>query len=392
MKPRILVFCDFYLPGFKAGGGMWTVVNLVDRFYDRYDFFVVTRNYDSRDDTEPYTSVRTGEWNSVGNAKVYYATSELINQHNFASLIRDVAPAAVFLNSVFCTLSVKFLMLRRRGRVADLPVILAPCGELSKAALSIRGYKKQTFLKTAGIAGLFRGVLWKASTELEQAEIKSVVGKNTEIMIAPDLPPREILPNFDPTAKARKDPGAVTFCFVSRVVRKKNLHFLLQAMKPLSKGKITLKIVGPLEDEAYWNECREIIETFPVNINVEIVGGVRYEAVLNHLIASHFFVLPTLNENFGYVFVEAMAAGCPLVISDRTIWNEIAEHGAGYALPIDASADWTSKLQECVEMPDTSYRRMSAAAREYSVAWLNDPDVQNATANVLRACISGDPD
>ena len=42
MKPKILVFCDFYLPGFKSGGGMWTVVNLVDRFHDRFDFFIVT--------------------------------------------------------------------------------------------------------------------------------------------------------------------------------------------------------------------------------------------------------------------------------------------------------------------------------------------------------------
>lgn len=371
---------------------MWTVVNLVDRFCDRYDFFIVTRNYDSRDDTTPYTSVRTGEWNTVGNAKVYYASLDLINQRNFESLIREVDPNAVFLNSVFCTLAVKFLMLRRRGRFADLPVVLAPCGELSAAALSIRGFKKRTFLKSAGLAGMFDGVLWKASTELEQGEISTVIGKKANIMIAPDLPPREILPNFDQAQKPRKDPGSVTFCFVSRVVRKKNLHFLLRSLKPLSDGSIDLKIVGPLEDEAYWKECQVIIETFPDNINVEVVGGIRYKDVLDQLKSSHFFVLPTLNENFGYVFVEAMAAGCPLVISDRTIWNDIGSQGAGFALPINETADWTAKLSDCVEMGDETYRRMSEAAREYSVMWLNDPAIQHAVENVFNACITVDSD
>ena len=67
---KILVFCDYYRPSLKAGGGMWTVANLVDRFCDRYEFHIVTRNYDSPSDTTPYTSVRTGEWNEMGNAKV----------------------------------------------------------------------------------------------------------------------------------------------------------------------------------------------------------------------------------------------------------------------------------------------------------------------------------
>ncbi|MEO7673181.1 MAG: hypothetical protein ABIU09_03775, partial [Pyrinomonadaceae bacterium] len=72
MKKKVLVFCDFYLPGFKSGGGMWTVVNLIERFSDRYDFFVVTRNYESKGDKKPYTTVRSDNWNAVGNAQVWY--------------------------------------------------------------------------------------------------------------------------------------------------------------------------------------------------------------------------------------------------------------------------------------------------------------------------------
>jgi len=388
MKPKILVFCDFYLPGFKSGGGMWTVVNLVDRFCDRYDFFIVTRNYDSRDDKVPYTSVRTGEWNIVGNARVYYASNALINQNNFLKIIRYVDPAAVFLNSVFCTLSVKFLLLRRRKGLKEIPVVLAPCGEVSKPSLSLKPLKKKTFLRTARISGLFQGVIWKGSADIEHDEIKTIAGKRARVLIAPDLPPKQILPVLDLAQKPRKMSGSLTLSFVSRLVRKKNLHFLLEALLPIRKGKVELDLVGPLEDDDYWYECKAIIDKLPANVNVRIVGGVSNDQVLKNLIGAHFFVLPTLNENFGYVFVEAMAAGCPLLISDRTIWNNLEEKGLGWNVSLDSVEKWTWLIERCVSMDHADYQRMSVKARNFAIEWLADQELENATARVLEAAIN----
>jgi hypothetical protein len=62
MKQRIMVFCEAYPPSYKAGGGMQTVVNLIDRFADTYDFFVVTNNFDSKGDRVPFTQVPSDEW------------------------------------------------------------------------------------------------------------------------------------------------------------------------------------------------------------------------------------------------------------------------------------------------------------------------------------------
>jgi hypothetical protein len=83
MKPRILIFCDYYLPGHKSGGGMWTVVNLVNTFHTEYEFHIVTRNHDGREDKCPYTDVESGAWNAVGNASVFYATGGMITQRRF---------------------------------------------------------------------------------------------------------------------------------------------------------------------------------------------------------------------------------------------------------------------------------------------------------------------
>src|SRR5690606_39547208 len=224
---------------------------------------------------------------------VFYVNSRMITQRRFHELIDEVGPDIVYLNSVFCTLVVKFLALRRRKGLGKVPVVLAPCGELSPAALGLKPIKKRTFLSAARAAGLYRDVIWKASAAAELSEIRTAIGKDVEVLIAPDLPPREILPDLDVAEKPEKRTGSVSFIFVSRITPKKNLLFLLKALRNLRSGDVTLDIVGPAEDAAYWQECQSVVKQLPENVTVNYVGPVKYDAVLERLKRSHFFVLPT---------------------------------------------------------------------------------------------------
>ena len=49
-------------------------------------------------------------------------------------------------------------------------------------------------------------------------------------------------------------------------------------------------------------------------------------------------ILPTLGENFGHVIVEAWTAGCPVLVSDRTPWRQLASHGVGWDVALDHRA------------------------------------------------------
>jgi glycosyltransferase involved in cell wall biosynthesis len=381
-RKKIMVFCDYYLPGFKSGGGMWTVVNLVERFQDRYEFFVVTRNHDGKADREPYDKVRTGAWNTVGPARVFYLDRKQLNIRSFRKLIEEIRPDIVFLNSVFSRPSITFLRTRKRAGLSEIAVIISPCGELSAATLKFKAAKKRTFLMYAKLAGLYRDVIWRASFETDAQEIRDAIGNEVEIICAPDLPPKSILPAFKLSNKPAKHAGEVRFVFVSRLVRKKNLHYLLERLSSCN-GEIVLDVIGPIEDKEYWKECEAAARKLPANVAMNVVGALPYPEILARMEAAHFFVLPTLTENFGYVFIEALACGCPLLISDRTVWGTVVETGSGWTVPIEDPTAWNAALQTCVDMDQEHYSRMAGAARDHALEWLADPSMEAATFTLL---------
>ena len=123
--------------------------------------------------------------------------------------------------------------------------------------------------------------------------------------------------------------------------------------------------------------------SLPASICVNIVGPISYHDGLKHLVANHFFVLPTLGENFGYVIVEALSAACPVIISDRTIWEVISEMNAGRTIPLDARNRWIENIDACVGMGQDQFSLMSRNARQIAVKLLGSPDIELATEQLL---------
>ncbi|MFL6374787.1 MAG: glycosyltransferase family 4 protein [Pyrinomonadaceae bacterium] len=365
------------------------VANLVERFADRYDFFIVTRNYDSKGDRRPYTSVQTDQWNTVGPAQVFYFAKGTLTIHKASELLLSVKPHIVYLNSAFSMPVRQFLRARRKGVGRELPVILAPCGEMSDGALAVKPFKKKLFLKLALASALYRDVIWKASFDAEAKEIRHVIGQSAEIHVAADIAPKSVLPDYDDSWKPEKEIGHVRLAFFSRVVPKKNLKFLLECLCEIRSGRIALDIIGPLEDLQYWAECQELISQLPDNVSVAVAGSFEDQRdALRRLAGSHFFAMPTLNENFGYVFLEAMAAGCPVIISDRTVWEDLEEKHVGWRVPLEDRAAYIARIEQCIAMDSAQYMQMSRRAREYSNEWLSRPEAETANANLLRYAMS----
>lgn len=368
---------------------MWTVVNLVERFGDKYDFFVVTRNHDGKTDLTPYTDVLTNEWNDLANESVYYVSPEMYGKQMAARLVSEVEPDAVFLNSAFSLTGRTFLEARKKRMFEDIPVILAPCGEISRPSMSIKALKKKLFLKYALFFDLYGGVIWKASSEVEASEIRGLIGESVEIMTAPDVVPNLIIPDFSVETKPPKQVGKATFTCVARIARIKNIDFFLERLAEIDSGNIEFEIVGPVEDKEYWSECENLIKGLPTNITVTHSGPLPYKDVLTKLLQSHFFVLPSLHENFGYVFLEALSAGCPIILSENTIWSGIDQAEAGWAVELRDIEKWKRTIQRCVDMDSDEFKIHSSNAREWAIQWLRSSGDVAANQKVFDRALDG---
>src|SRR5688572_17950279 len=96
-RPLILVICDYYLPGFESGGAMRTIVNMIERLSDSFEFKVVTRDHDGPLNRESYKDVRIGEWNRIDDTDVYYLLKDQVGPKHLRRLIRDLSPDAIYL-------------------------------------------------------------------------------------------------------------------------------------------------------------------------------------------------------------------------------------------------------------------------------------------------------
>ena len=114
--------------------------------------------------------------------------------------------------------------------------------------------------------------------------------------------------------------------------------------------------------------------------------------VLSRLRSSHFFVLPSKFENFGYAIIESLALASPVLISDQTPWNYLDGTSAGWILSLDEPSSWRAAINLCLEMDTDEYTRCSEAARSAANLWLvNSSNVNEMKKIFLRALESEEP-
>ncbi len=311
---RILILMGRYLPGHKDGGPLRTIVNVTDALGDEYEFHIACLDRDQGDET-PYPDIKAGVWNDVGKAKVWYVSPGGFTDELILKLAEGMD--SIYLSSFYDDYGYKTLLLRRRGKIG-VPVTLASMGVFSEAALAQKALKKKLFISFCKAAGLFRGITWSVTSELEAKDLKRAIGQKASYIIAEDLPR-----SYVPGAPVRTY-NPLRIVFLSRICEHKGLHIAVQAIKE-SGVDCEFNVCGPVQEKDYWDECQRQLQ----GLAWKYGGDIPSDDVQSELSKHDVLILPTKSENYCHVVFEALSVGCIPLISDKTPWGAVRETGAG---------------------------------------------------------------
>jgi glycosyltransferase involved in cell wall biosynthesis len=383
-RPVVLAMCDYYLPGYRAGGTVRTLEAMVALLGDELQFRILTRDRDLG--SPPYAGIKRGVWEKVGAAEVMYLSPRDLTPPRLRRLIMSTSHDIMYLNSLFSVpFSVYPLALRRLSLITAPSVIIAPRGEVAPGALQLKRPKKAVYIALSRRLGLYERILWQASSQHELEEIRAAMGSRSQVLVASDLSLIRAHQSAD-GSRLGKEPGSLRVVFLSRISRKKNLYGALAIISGI-RGRVELTIHGPIEDEQYWRECQSSISQLPRNITVRYAGVVSPDQVPDAIASHHLMFLPTLGENYGHAILEALSVGRPVLISDRTPWRRLESLGVGWDVSLDQPGEFQRILDQCVAMDSVRWRELSEAAAAYAARTRRDPEAQQRNRALFHSCL-----
>src|SRR5262249_49237021 len=158
--------------------------------------------------------------------------------------------------------------------------------------------------------------------------------------------------------------NARNFLFLGRLHPKKGCDILLEAFAGVSSREpAALIFAGP--DQIGWEAAlqRRVAELKLID-RVVFTGMLAGTKKQGAFAAADAFVLPSHQENFGIAVVEALAAGLPVLISNRVnIWREIDADRAGY-IESDDLEGATRLLQRWIDTSPAERDAMRQNARK----------------------------
>ena len=371
---RVLIFIGHYLPASRVGGPARSTASMVGALPD-YKFHIFASETDFRSDAV-LEGIEIDRWQQRGGATVFYASAKNRTPMSLRRRIREIKPDFIYLHSFFAIrFTLPILVMRRLRLLPRVPIVLAPRGEFSPGALRLKRGRKAVYLGLARRLGLYNRVIWHAASAQEKNDICQVQGDNARVVLASNFP---VIPRADAAeVHEKKATNICKLVFLSRISRKKNLLGAIESLKSVH-GNIVFDIYGPIEDPGYWAECCGLSKQLPGNVTIKYRGEVSQGAAQEIFRSYDALFFPTLGENYGYVIPEAWAAATPVIISDRTPWQDLEAKRAGWALPLEDRQGFVRCIENLAGMDETEHARWRSGAYRVSMDLSQDESLQAA--------------
>jgi glycosyltransferase involved in cell wall biosynthesis len=156
------------------------------------------------------------------------------------------------------------------------------------------------------------------------------------------------------------DKFRVIFC--GNLTLQKGVHFLLQAYSELRLAGAELWLVGSVAEE-----IRSFLERYRRS-DIVVHGPKPQSQLLRYYSQGSIFCLPSIQDGFGMVLLQAMACGLPAICTTNTAGEDVVREGVdGFVVPIRDVEALKEKIQwaydhrsQCPEMGRAARERVSS--------------------------------
>lgn len=101
------------------------------------------------------------------------------------------------------------------------------------------------------------------------------------------------------------------------------------------------------------NALEELCRSLKVEQDVRFTGQIPNEEVLRRMRGARFYVMPSVGEGFGIVYLEAMASGCVVIGTEGEGIADLIESGVnGFLVPPDDPGAIAEAAERCLAEPD----------------------------------------
>ncbi|OGM98163.1 MAG: hypothetical protein A2735_00445 [Candidatus Yanofskybacteria bacterium RIFCSPHIGHO2_01_FULL_41_21] len=296
---RILILTTAYLP--QVGGSELAIKNVTDRLPE-FDFDLITSRFSS--DVPLYEK--------IGNVNVY-RVGNFLSRFSFL-LPKNFLPIAVFFKA-------------RRLIAQHGPYDLIHAYQASQAAgggwLLKWAYPRIPFLVTVQegkiltsqsmLTRFFRYFIFKKAdhaTVISNYLAKYVASQNKNLPVT--IIPNGVDLNKFPVSSFQFPVKDKTVITVSRLVEKNGVKDLIEAIAVVAKKipDVRLMVIG---DGDLKTDLIKRSESLGMENNVSFLGEIDNNLLPHYLAKAMVFVRPSLSEGLGISFLEAMAAGVPII-------------------------------------------------------------------------------
>lgn len=181
----------------------------------------------------------------------------------------------------------------------------------------------------------------------------------------------------------RRERKGVVFSAAVISPRKNTLNLVEGFAKALERGiEGELRLAGAVWEERYGERVRERIRALGLEKRVALLGRIGTERVREELSQAAVFALASFEENSPMGIEEAMAAGVPVVTSNRCGMPYMVRHGeSGFLVDPNDPADIARRLERLLA-DDDARERMGKRSKEIAADRFHPRIVARRTRDV----------